>query len=149
METTNTNRLKLAMGIQTAIYLLLAALYSLPGWSEWLQDKLNFVSTNLLNTTAAFTEHSLFQAGAFVLVLFMACYTARVFLDPTQAGARIPTLLSLNFAYSLSGLMFYIFSHTRMFHDLFAFLFFGGLGVWTAVVYFKRPKVEQPAAPPA
>jgi len=145
METvTNVARLKRMAGIQVLIYLLTGALFSLPGWSEWLQDKLNFISTHLLDTTADFTEHSLFQAGAFVLVILMAYLAAKIYLAPEQAGDKITMLIVLNLGYSLSGLLFYIFSETRLFHDLFAFILFGALGAWTAVVYFKQPPAKSP-----
>jgi hypothetical protein len=140
METTaNALRLKRTMGVQVAIYLLLGALFSLPGWSEWLQDKLNFVSTALLGTHAEFAEHSLFQAGAFVLVLLMAYLAAKIALAPEQANEPIRLLIVLDFGYAVSGLLFYVFSHTHLMHDLFVFLLFGGLGAWTTVVSLKKP----------
>jgi len=141
MEPKNAGtRLRYSLVAQAVIYLLLALLYSLPGWSEWLQDKLNFLSTNLLSSTAAFSEHSLFQAGAFVLILFLLYNTVTALMEPDRASGKITTNVVLNIAYALSGLMFFVFSQHQMMHDLFSFLLFGGMGVWLLVVYRQQVK---------
>ena len=140
METQMaSSRLKRSLGAQALIYLLLGLLYSLPGWSEWLQDKLNFLSTNLLGSTADFVEHSLFQAGAFVLVVYMLYNALTACFDPEENGGKIITNIILNFAYAASGLLFFIFSQTHLMHDLFVFFLFGGLGLWTLLVYRQKP----------
>ncbi|HPQ67914.1 MAG TPA: hypothetical protein PKW95_02220 [bacterium] len=138
-------RVKKTMGIQTIIYLVLAAFFSLPSWSEWLQDKLNLVSTYLLDSNAAFAEHSLFQAGAFVLMIFLAYLSGQIFFGIERFHGMLMTLIGLDIAYALAGLFFFIFSKTQMLHDLFVFVVFGTLGVWAAVAYFK-PLPEPPSA---
>jgi hypothetical protein len=126
------------------IYLLIAACFSLPPLSARLQTVLNWFSVHLLSTRALPADHSLFQAGAFVLMLLMACYASRVYLHPEKAGELVPWLIGLDVAYAVAGLLFYLFSKTRTMHDLFAFLLFGALSVWTVVVYLKKPTAVSP-----
>lgn len=141
MESEVTsNRLKRTMGVQAFIYALLGLFYSLPFLSNWLQDKLNFLSTNILNSTATQAEHSLFQAGAFVLVVFMLLTALRIFFDPDESEKQVKLLIWLNLGYAVTGLIFFIFSSHQMMHDIFVMLVYGGLGIWTWATYRKQPQ---------
>jgi len=143
MEQENTcHCLKRTMGILSIVYLLLGAFYSLPGWSTWIQDKLNWVTLKLLgNQPAGFTDHAMYQAGAFVLILVLLYLAATSYLNPEAAGDKVKSLVIINLAYSISGLLFFIFSRNRVAHDLFVFIVFGALGLWA-----QRANRPHPAA---